>query len=145
MLHPDRFSRASVEVRKLSLDRMSLVNRAYQTLMDPDSLARHLLLLEGFDLAQNLPDENAKAAKVPVHLAEKYFEAQSSQVACAEFEQELLSVMKEKEAEILTLEKKHDESISDQNRRECLKNLGALLQEKNYLLSLQKAVRTQTV
>lgn len=45
--HPDRFVKASKEVRLAALTRAADINRAYETLKDPLKRAQYLLLLQG--------------------------------------------------------------------------------------------------
>lgn len=68
-LHPDRFVQADLELRRHSLERMSLVNDAYRTLQSSD-LIRDFLWKDG---ASSL---NLERAPGDFELAEKWFEIQ---------------------------------------------------------------------
>ena len=50
-MHPDRFARSGDAERRASLQWTTRVNEAYRTLMDPVQRARHLLELQGVDVA----------------------------------------------------------------------------------------------
>ena len=50
-VHPDRFARAGDAERRASLQWTTRVNEAFQTLKNPVSRARHLLELQGVDVA----------------------------------------------------------------------------------------------
>lgn len=73
LLHPDRFSAAgNSRYQAYSLDRMSEINQAYQTLRKPE------LLLE-YILDEHTGDNHAPPppkAQIPMELAEEWFEIQ---------------------------------------------------------------------
>lgn len=71
-LHPDRFTTEAAEIRRVSLERMSLVNEAYRTLRSPDALREYVLGLEGI---RSGPDKNGR---IPSELAESWFELQDA-------------------------------------------------------------------
>ena len=50
-VHPDRFARSGDAERRASLQWTTRVNEAYRTLKDPVQRARHLLELQGVDVA----------------------------------------------------------------------------------------------
>ena len=50
-VHPDRFARAGDAERRASLQWTTRVNEAYRTLRDPVQRAKHLLELQGVDVA----------------------------------------------------------------------------------------------
>ncbi|MEA3193927.1 MAG: molecular chaperone HscB [Betaproteobacteria bacterium] len=50
-MHPDRFAHAGDAERRASLQWTTRVNEAFQTLKNPVSRARHLLELQGVDVA----------------------------------------------------------------------------------------------
>lgn len=69
-LHPDKFSQAAADQALYATRWTTLLNRAYQELREPTSLAEYVLELNGLG-------GNAKA-QVPVDLAESYFELQDA-------------------------------------------------------------------
>lgn len=50
VVHPDRYSGASDQEKRLSMQAVTQVNEAYETLRDPLKRARYLLQLHGLDL-----------------------------------------------------------------------------------------------
>ncbi len=50
LIHPDRYSTAGEQARRLAAQRAARINAAYQTLKDPLARARHLLELRGADV-----------------------------------------------------------------------------------------------
>lgn len=67
-LHPDRFARATADVRQRALDASSVLNDAYRTLKNPVSRAEYLLTENGFDIAEQ------RSKDVPPELLEEVFE-----------------------------------------------------------------------
>ena len=67
-VHPDRFTTKGPEQRALSVAHAELLNQAYRTLKDPLERTKYLLQRHGVDS----PAEK----RVPVELAEEYFELQ---------------------------------------------------------------------
>jgi molecular chaperone HscB len=66
-VHPDRFTLKGPAQQALSVEHAEFLNRAYRTLRDPLSRARYVLERHGVE-------ESGK--RVPVELAEEYFELQ---------------------------------------------------------------------
>ena len=52
-VHPDKFANASDLERRLSMQKSTLINEAYQTLKSPLQRARYMLLLKGVDLSSD--------------------------------------------------------------------------------------------
>lgn len=67
--HPDRFAVADARTALWAARWSTLVNRAYQTLKDPERRTKHLAGLYGLDT-------QAPGPAVPLDLAETYFELQ---------------------------------------------------------------------
>jgi molecular chaperone HscB len=67
--HPDRFASKSPQEIQISHDRSSAVNNAYRTLKDPVSRAKYIVEKE-------LGSIEEKSAKVPVEMADMFFEIQ---------------------------------------------------------------------
>lgn len=67
-VHPDKFVLKTPKEQSLAMRWSTRLNRAYQTLKEYDSRANYILTLHGKSRTAN--------AKVPVELAESYFEMQ---------------------------------------------------------------------
>jgi molecular chaperone HscB len=65
-VHPDKFSHASVQERRLSVQMTSHVNEAFQTLKDPLKRGRYLLHLQGIET-----DEETDTVMDPAFLADQ--------------------------------------------------------------------------
>ena len=50
VVHPDRYSNASAQEQRLSLQQATMVNEAYETMKDPLKRAQYLLSLNGIDV-----------------------------------------------------------------------------------------------
>lgn len=50
VMHPDRYANASEQERRISLQCVTQINEAYQTLRDPNMRASYMLSLQGIDL-----------------------------------------------------------------------------------------------
>jgi molecular chaperone HscB len=140
VLHPDRFTGADADSRALSLERMSLINEAYRTLKNPVELREYLLELRG-SKAEN-------KAKMPLELAESWFELQDAVVEEPEtakakihaFEQELGAFKKQTESEISAQEQAFDRNSSQDEKAQILKSLALKNLELNYLKSMDRDV-----
>ncbi|HET6266136.1 MAG TPA: Fe-S protein assembly co-chaperone HscB [Acidobacteriota bacterium] len=67
--HPDRFAGKSAQEIQFSHDRSSAVNNAYRTLKNPVSRAKYIV-------ESTLGSIEEKSAKVPIDMAERFFEIQ---------------------------------------------------------------------
>ena len=67
--HPDRYSMQPAPIPQYALQWTTALNRAFQTLKDPISRTEYVIELSGASTAE-------KSAKVPLDLAEAYFELQ---------------------------------------------------------------------
>jgi DnaJ-domain-containing protein 1 len=140
VLHPDRFTSAGPDSRSFSLERMSLVNEAYRTLKNPEELRDYILKLRG--------NKSEEKAKMPLDLAESWFELQDSLVddpgtatdKLRVFEKELGVFKEQAEAEILALELAYDQTHSETERAHILKDLARKTLELNYLKSMDRDV-----
>lgn len=136
-LHPDRFVGGSDAKWKLiSVERMSAINRAYQTLTGPDRLREYLLGLEG------VISDDAKV-NIPADLAEEWFELQDTVLENPEraednlsrFETDLRLRRGELEKKISDFEKKYDAGVEP---RETLMKIDKLVRDGQYLKSLER-------
>lgn len=77
LVHPDRYSAAGEQERRLAAQRAALINEAYETLKKPLSRARHLLVLRGVDPQQrNTVDPEFLMEQM--HLRERLAELRAS-------------------------------------------------------------------
>lgn len=140
VLHPDRFTSADPESRSLSLERMSLINEAYRALKSPAELRDYLLELRG--------NKTEEKAKMPLELAESWFELQDALMEAPEtaaakisaFEQELGSFRKQAESAIASNESAYDKSSSQDEKAQILRTLALKTLELNYLKSMDRDV-----
>jgi DnaJ-domain-containing protein 1 len=137
-LHPDRFAGGSDQKWKLiSVERMSAVNRAYQTLTKADRLRSYLLELEGIKPA---PEK----AQIPAELAEEWFELQDAVMEnpetavrkLEEFESALRARSKDLAGRILNYEIEYDAGSSAP--RETLLKIEKLVLDGQYLKSMER-------
>jgi molecular chaperone HscB len=137
-LHPDRFAAGSDSKWKvISIERMSAVNRAYNTLAKSDQLRNYILELEG------VTTEGAKAA-IPADLAEEWFELQDSVLedpTVAEeklslFERELRKRSHDLSEKIKSFENDYDAGSPDP--RETLRKIEKLVLDGQYLKSMER-------
>lgn len=140
-LHPDRFTAAGSDARTRSLERMSLLNQAYQTLRNPEALRDYVLSLEGV---------SAPKAQIPAELANDWFEVQDmlseepelAQALVEKFEEKLVSVAKLEETQVAELEAELDRSGLDrlEMNRTALERLAQRVQARAYLKSLARDI-----
>lgn len=139
-LHPDRFTVAGPEARRHSLERMSLVNKAYQTLRTPEALREYLLSREGIAVPK---------AAMPAELAEDWFEIQDmlmeepdlARALVATFGDKLIEATRRTEERLERLESEADDSGLERSRLEAI---GSVTQEMAYLRSLRRDVERIT-
>lgn len=144
-LHPDRFAAGPDSKWKvISVERMSAVNRAYQTLTKADRLREYLLELEGVTKAtKGAAEEKAKAA-LPAELAEEWFELQdavmedpSNAVAkLGEFERDLRKKSTDLAVRIASYEREYDEGTVDPIG--VLRKIEKLVLDGQYLKSMER-------
>ncbi len=151
-LHPDRFAAgADSKWKMISVERMSAVNRAYQTLTKPDRLREYLLELEGVTPPSGAhPETGSKPAAIPAELAEAWFELQDEVVEIperavarlAEFENDLRSRSKELRARIAVLEDEYDRGAAQKDgiAAETLRKIEKLSLDGQYLKSMERDI-----
>lgn len=138
-LHPDRFAAGAPAVRAASLERMSLINSAYQTLQDPTRLRTWVLSHFGVAIPKTLP----------MAWAERWFEVQDSgdRSVIEGFAQDLTVEIARCRDAFATLQAAADEQWSAQGEAvipQSLQEIAAAEGLMSYLLSLQREVgRTQ--
>lgn len=145
LLHPDRFSTASAELKAFSLNRMSFLNEAYRTLKDPSLLRDYLLERNGFGTAGK---SSSGMGNIPMELAEAWFEVQDvlaedplqAQGKLRNFEAELMTVERQVEQNIRALESAYDDAGSQGLSTQILEKIAKEVQKQSYLKSLQKDV-----
>ncbi|MBS1964002.1 MAG: hypothetical protein JST04_17450 [Bdellovibrionales bacterium] len=140
-LHPDRFAAGGdAKWKVISVERMSAVNRAYQTLTKADRLREYLLELEGVTKAG---DEKGKTA-IPAELAEEWFELQDAVMedpanAVAKlgtFERDLRKKSGDLAARISGFEREYDEGTVDPIG--VLRKIEKLVLDGQYLKSMER-------
>lgn len=141
LLHPDRFAAGSdTKWKVISVERMSAVNRAYQTLTKRDALRSYLLVLEGV-----VKEEGAGGTKpqIPAELAEEWFSLQD-----AVMDEPTLAITKldtfggdlkkraaELQGRIQELENLYD---AGEGRQESLRLIEKLVSDGHYLRSMER-------
>lgn len=148
LMHPDRFTTASAEAQRWSMERMSILNEAYRTLRDPAALREYILRQEG------ISGEGQPAQRIPSELAEDWFELQdflfeggADQAQCKarveEFEKKLQSLKDAGEANFARLEQKLDEKSGEQRMfsKSLLVELHQAMQAQTYLKSMERDVQ----
>jgi len=141
MLHPDRFAAGSdTKWKVISVERMSAVNRAYQTLTKRDSLRNYLLELEGIVKAEG---KDEKKPQIPAALAEEWFELQDAVMeepttAVAKlqtFGNTLQKRSADLKARIQELEDRYD---AGEQKQESLVLIEKLVSDGQYLRSMER-------
>lgn len=139
-VHPDRFTTKGPEQQALSVAHAEFLNRAYRTLRDPLDRARYALEKHGVEEA---------AKRVPVALAEEYFELQElameADAGDAEVRERLAEIKvnldEAHQANLTRLEglfKAYDEK--PQERGALLAQMAALLNDDNYARSMRRDI-----
>lgn len=140
MLHPDRFAAgADTKWKVISVERMSAVNRAYQTLTKQDSLRSYLLELD----AGVGGEGSVSKAQIPAALAEEWFSLQDAvmeEPATAleklqEFGNDLRKRSEDLKARIQELEDRYD---SGEQKKESLVLIEKLVSDAQYLRSMER-------
>lgn len=142
-LHPDRFTTSDPDSRRNSLERMGLINQAYQTLKDPMELRDYVLRIEAIS-------SEGKKGQIPLELAESWFELQDlMQEGAADIGNKLdaflvdLRQIKDRGVEQLRgLEEQIDQQAAASGTlpRNLLEKLGAQIQVQSYLTSMERDV-----
>ncbi len=155
LLHPDRFGAVGGDSLALSIERMSFVNQAYQTLRDAGRLRDHLLEARGLKVEGargQVPgvsqDASASVAMPMMILAESWFELQdaladdpaTARSRLAAFEGELAGVRKSALERLAQTERAIDAAGFDQAGA-LWEKLAAQAREQSYLQSMERDVR----
>jgi DnaJ-domain-containing protein 1 len=145
LLHPDRFSAATPQIKSLSMERMSFINQAYGTLKNPSQLRDYLLRLENIQVSKSA---------VPMELAEAWFEFQDLLIEnsnekindeisnatikkkLSDFEGELRRLRQEVDKKLVSIENIYDLHPG----RQILEKLASEVQMHSYLASMEKDV-----
>jgi molecular chaperone HscB len=139
-VHPDRFGTKGPDQQALSVEHAEFLNRAYRTLRDPLARARYVLERHGVE-------EPAK--RVPVALAEDYFELQELAMEASSGDPEV----RERLAEITThLDEAHAAHMArlddlfraydapGADRPALLAAMAGLLNDDNYARSMRRDI-----
>ena len=147
VMHPDRFTTASADARRWSMERMSVLNEAYRTLRDPAALREYVLRQEG------VLSEGKPAQSIPSELAEDWFELQDfllegeadpaqSRAKMENFEKKLQSLKASGEADLARLERRLDEAAGGRAfSKPLLHELHQAMQVQTYLKSMERDVQ----
>lgn len=146
-LHPDRFSTASSAEKSASLERMSYLNQAYQTLKDPVLLRNYFLESEGL-----ITREGGASAKpqVPAEIAETWFELQDAlmedpaqaRIKLKEFEGSLGELKERDEKAIAETEAELDRVLATGRNadKSLYERLSKQVHSQSYLKSMERDV-----
>ncbi len=142
-LHPDRFAQRGPQALKCSIERMSLLNRAYRSLKDPLQRREHLLELEGIS-GKKTPQA------VPLDLADDWFELQdvvmespeSAPQRLQDFVVRLSKLKSDRKTRVESLELRWEDSQKEGTSpdREALQLLARELEAGATLASLERDV-----
>lgn len=140
-LHPDRFTALDADSKKNSLERMGLVNQAYQTLKSSADLRDYVLQLEGLS-------SESKKGQIPMELTEAWFEIQDLEPADIGnkldiFLVDLREIKKRAQDELRALEAEIDREAEGNSGilpRSLLEKLSAKIQAQSYLNSMERDV-----
>ena len=142
--HPDRFASKGPLVIQISHDRSSAVNNAYRTLKDPISRAKYIVEKE-------LGSIEEKSAKVPMEMADLFFEIQDVLDTIRESdgnppenavrevqkaEEELIQKVKELEAGLNAKFSDYDQKRDKQT----VEQIKEILSERSYIKSFLRQV-----
>jgi len=146
VLHPDKFSSSSnlpdvEEAKSVSLLLMSVLNQAFQTLVNRDKLRSYLLLLEGVDTKRL----NGNHASIPKELAAAWFDTkdavvenpEGAEAVLAKFEHNLIKALEVQESQIMKFEDDYDRK----REQEVLNKLAHEIQAKAFLKSISRDVQ----
>jgi len=140
-LHPDRFVRSERAVKQASLERMSLINEAFEFLKSPEQLREHFFSKFGVSCGGG-------GGLMIMELSERWFEVQEGDdpVAISEFEEELLQKKDFLDSKIKGLEVRFDtladaSTNGDGQRRQVLEEIQSLGLSQNTLKSLIRDVQ----
>lgn len=140
-LHPDRFAAgADAKWKVISVERMSAVNRAYNTLTKAESLRSYLLELEG------VVSSAAEKPAIPAELAEEWFELQDAVMEnpaealskLGGFESELKRRSSDLSARISGFEAAYD--AGDADPKATLRKIEKLVLDGQYLKSMERDI-----
>lgn len=133
MLHPDRFANHPDPTEKTrSIEKMSLVNQAYQTLKSAELRRDHVL--ECYQVPKVKP-------ALPADLAEEWFDVQDEpgSLAFQTFADKLSKRESDLNRSLKNLENEFDQS----GNTETLKKISALVQDVAYLQSLSRDLESK--
>jgi molecular chaperone HscB len=143
--HPDRFTLQDAETRQAALEKMSFVNEAYRVLKSPAFRRTHLLELEGLD-----PQAATAGAKIPLELAESWFELQdalsedpgTAVARLTVFEEEFRALRNGQNERIGVLERDADAASPESGaaRHALLARIADLVRGQSYLSSMERDI-----